>query len=285
LSSILKALKRIEAESPPPQTYASLPKQIDSKQALNTNTLRRRRLRRILNLSLILLLVAGAAVILFSQRRHIIAKILPPQPSEAPAAAERPAANQPDIYRAKVPSAPVRADRQPPTAARKPLKPTSKTLPASDAKKFQASTGTANRRLSDGRSSSPQPSTGTRPPQTAPVSRKKQPLKRASTPPRSKSVKKPPAQTASRPTASAPRTTKPVQNKPRTTYDRLDDAKLKLQALAWSEDIARRMAVINGLIVREGESVDGYQVIKIREEDVIVRNGAKSWRLEFGLQH
>ena len=44
------------------------------------------------------------------------------------------------------------------------------------------------------------------------------------------------------------------------------------------------MVVINGRIVHEGESVDGYQVLKIRREDVVVDQGGKSWRLEFGLQ-
>ena len=44
------------------------------------------------------------------------------------------------------------------------------------------------------------------------------------------------------------------------------------------------MAVINDRIIHEGESVDGLQVIKIRKEDVIVNNGGKTWRLEFGLQ-
>jgi type II secretory pathway component PulC len=68
------------------------------------------------------------------------------------------------------------------------------------------------------------------------------------------------------------------------TYERIDDSKLKLQALAWSEDAARRMAVINDQIVHEGESVEDYQVIKIREEDVVIKGGGKSWRLEFGLQ-
>lgn len=64
----------------------------------------------------------------------------------------------------------------------------------------------------------------------------------------------------------------------------MTDSKLKLQALAWSDDAVRRMAVINGRIVHEGESVDGYQVVKIRAEDVIVNEGGKSWRLEFGLR-
>jgi hypothetical protein len=44
------------------------------------------------------------------------------------------------------------------------------------------------------------------------------------------------------------------------------------------------MAVINGRIVHEGDSVDGYQVLKIRQEDVIVSENGKSWRLAFGLQ-
>ena len=76
----------------------------------------------------------------------------------------------------------------------------------------------------------------------------------------------------------------PTATRPNVTYDRIEDAKLKLQALAWSDDDARRMAVINGRIVREGQSVDGYQVMQIREEDVVVNDGGKSWRLEFGLQ-
>jgi len=54
--------------------------------------------------------------------------------------------------------------------------------------------------------------------------------------------------------------------------------------LAWSDDAVRRMAVINDRIVHEGESVDGYQVVEIRMEDVIVNAGGKSWRLEFGLR-
>lgn len=68
------------------------------------------------------------------------------------------------------------------------------------------------------------------------------------------------------------------------TYAKLADSSLKLQALAWSSDAARRMAVINGRIVREGESMDGYQINQIRQEDVVVSDGRQSWRLEFGLK-
>jgi hypothetical protein len=84
--------------------------------------------------------------------------------------------------------------------------------------------------------------------------------------------------TARKPAAAAPK------KRNIRTYARLNDAKIKLQALAWSSDAARRMAVINGRIVREGESMDGYQINQIRQEDVIVSDGRQSWRLEFGLK-
>ena len=74
------------------------------------------------------------------------------------------------------------------------------------------------------------------------------------------------------------------QTRPRETYDRVDDSKLKLQALAWSDDSARRMAVVNGRIVHEGESVDGYLIVDIRSDDIIVSTGGKSYLLKFGLQ-
>ena len=92
------------------------------------------------------------------------------------------------------------------------------------------------------------------------------------------------AQKGTRPTAPAASAKQPAKPRSRETYDRIADSKLKLQALAWSDDAARRMAVINGRIVHEGESVDGYQVVEIRAEDVIVNEGGKSWRLEFGLR-
>lgn len=65
------------------------------------------------------------------------------------------------------------------------------------------------------------------------------------------------------------------------TYAKLNDSKIKLQALAWFNDAARRIAVINGRIVREGESMDGYQISQIRQEDVVVSDGRQSWSLEF----
>ena len=55
-------------------------------------------------------------------------------------------------------------------------------------------------------------------------------------------------------------------------------------AIAWYTDPARRIAVINGSMVKEGESVEGYKVSQIRKDDVIVSDGSRSWRGEFGLK-
>ena len=46
----------------------------------------------------------------------------------------------------------------------------------------------------------------------------------------------------------------------------------------------RRLAVINGRIVREGDSVEGYRITRIRQEDVVVTGANRSWRVEFDLQ-
>ena len=65
---------------------------------------------------------------------------------------------------------------------------------------------------------------------------------------------------------------------------KINDSKLKLQAIAWSDDTARRMAVINNHVVREGQTVDGFSITNIRQDDVIVNDGTTSWRLEFSLK-
>ncbi len=63
-----------------------------------------------------------------------------------------------------------------------------------------------------------------------------------------------------------------------------DDSKFRLQAIAWSAKAHQRMAVINGRILREGESLDGFLVAHIREDEVILSDGGTSWRIEFSLK-
>ena len=63
-----------------------------------------------------------------------------------------------------------------------------------------------------------------------------------------------------------------------------DDSRFKLQAIAWSAEAHQRMAVINGRILREGESLDGFRVAHIHEDEVILSDGGTSWRIEFRLK-
>ena len=63
-----------------------------------------------------------------------------------------------------------------------------------------------------------------------------------------------------------------------------DDSKFRLQAIAWSAKTHQRMAVINGRILREGESLDGFLVAHIRKDEVILNDGGTSWRIEFRLR-
>ena len=88
----------------------------------------------------------------------------------------------------------------------------------------------------------------------------------------------------SRPSKALPR----KANRPPSTnryagLPRFSDSKLKLQAIAWAHEAPQRLAVINNRIVREGDSVDGYSIVQIRSEDVVVNDGTQSWRLEFSL--
>jgi hypothetical protein len=74
---------------------------------------------------------------------------------------------------------------------------------------------------------------------------------------------------------------------PRTADDnfsRLDESKLKVMAIAWATDPSRRLAVVNGHIVKEGESVEGFSVTQIRKDDIIVNDGGRSWRVELNLK-
>ena len=71
---------------------------------------------------------------------------------------------------------------------------------------------------------------------------------------------------------------------PEDSLSRLEESKLKVMAIAWADDPARRLAVVNGHIVKEGESVEGYNVMQIRKDDIIVNDGARSWRVELNLK-
>lgn len=63
-----------------------------------------------------------------------------------------------------------------------------------------------------------------------------------------------------------------------------DDAGLKLQAISWSPEPARRIAVINGRIRHEGEKIEGYLIIAITPDDIRLKKGNFLGRLSFTLR-
>jgi hypothetical protein len=57
-----------------------------------------------------------------------------------------------------------------------------------------------------------------------------------------------------------------------------------LQAIAWAKEPPKRMAVINGEVVRQGDVVKGVFVNQINENDVVLKKGDLVWRLIFPLR-
>jgi Type II secretion system protein B len=86
---------------------------------------------------------------------------------------------------------------------------------------------------------------------------------------------------ASRQTASASKPKAPSDTYKNTPL--LTDGRLKVHAIAWSPKPAERMAVINSRVIYEGDSVDDFTILAIRPDDVVVREkGQGVWRVEFG---
>jgi len=63
---------------------------------------------------------------------------------------------------------------------------------------------------------------------------------------------------------------------------RSNQTKIDLQAIAWSKDPKSRLAVINGLILRERESIDNVIVMHIGKDEVVFKKGVEEWKQMFG---
>jgi hypothetical protein len=60
------------------------------------------------------------------------------------------------------------------------------------------------------------------------------------------------------------------------------ESKLELQAIAWSSDPKTRLAVVNGRVVRQGESIDSVHIMHIGKDEVIFKKGSEEWKQLFG---
>lgn len=72
-------------------------------------------------------------------------------------------------------------------------------------------------------------------------------------------------------------------SKPDGTVDTktLNDVSVKLQAISWSANPEKRLAVINNSIVRQGDRAGSYVVEQINKDDLLVRQEKEIWILPF----
>jgi len=63
---------------------------------------------------------------------------------------------------------------------------------------------------------------------------------------------------------------------------RSNQTQIEVQAIAWANDPKNRLAVINGLILRERESIDNVIVMHIGKDEVIFKKGGEEWKQMFG---
>ena len=281
MSSILKALKRIEVQSSRSDSFFSMPKTSDTKQANNSKARRRWFSPSLMTVSMVLLVIAIAAIILFSRHQPIVTKKFPTGVSGNQK--ENPASllENSNIFRAKIPPGSKNLAESPPKKAQLAKNQMKSTAPPGNVKEMLAKEHSITPKVAVDQQNSIPTSTVRSPQPGAAASLKKPPQKR----PISKDTAAAKKSGTARSVPSGKPATKAKKPDRTRTYDRIDDAKLKLQALAWFNDASKRMAVINSHIVREGGSVEGYQVTQIRRQDVVVNDGKKSWSLEFGLKH
>lgn len=96
-----------------------------------------------------------------------------------------------------------------------------------------------------------------------------------------------PAQQTRKETASEKRSEKPEQDTKADRFasipvKRSSQTRIELQAIAWSEDPKSRLAVINGQILKERESIDNVVVMHIGKDVVFFKKGGEEWKQMFG---
>lgn len=245
MSSILDALKKVEAATGGRPDLSPPPAFLAGPA--------RRRGKRGLALALaagVVLAAAGGVLLLGNRTAPPLKEEQPalraklPPETTAPAAAERPAATRPNPA---APAVPAPGQNAAPPAPARPAPPPVAAGPQAAAPSRQPPPAVQ----------APPPSARLRGP-----------------------VETPPAARA----APSPARTESAGPSRAEGLPRLEDGRLRLMAIAWFDDPGRRLAVVNGRILREGETVDGFRVRAIRRDEVVVSDEARSYRLELNVK-
>ena len=272
MSTILKALKRVDQTTPPPDDLQSGPPIIDTKEAVKGRVFRIWLQRKMVWVLILLGVVIGAGWLIYSQKDRLLARLGSPGRSE-----------KPPVFQAKIEPQSGQTKRPVP----QPSTPLNQQKKPGKAKSERERVGTEQ-----GRTGSIQPQL-TQKNQTKQMTASEPQARAAETEPAAKPSKyrRPGANTGkaaqrkTRPLAAVPEKKSPSRSaRAERSYQKLDNDSLKLQAIAWSKVASQRIAVINDRIVREGESIEGFSINQIRQENVIVNDGSQTWQLEFGLR-
>ena len=272
MSTILKALKRVDQSTPPPDDLPSGPSMINTKNAVRGRLFRIWLRRKAVVALIVAVVVIAAGWLIHSQKDRLISKIGWQRQSE-----------KSPVFQAKIEPSP----RQPERTEHQQTAPLNRQQTSDSANsgrdRDRAERPSATSSRSPSGQQNPTHQATTLKPQIGTPQSKSSAKSKISGSPEAKAGDS--GQRETRPPAVVPaKKSKPRAVPTARSYPRLDNDKLRLQAIAWSNVAVERIAVINDRIVREGESVEGYSINQIRQEDVVVNDGARSWQLEFGLR-
>jgi len=283
LSSILRALKRIEKEAPPHDESHPWPRPIDSKKAVNSRVKKTWLYNKLIGILFFVIIIAAVAWLVISQRQVIVAKLMPAKSSNDTRQLSAPSKKKSSTYQAKINSTANRLKKAPQRSSPAPAKPSGepfsqkKSRPAGSTKPFPV-VSSQNKVGQPHLLPKPLPVQKRKPQKTRTRSVQLNPQTGSTLSP------KPAPTPMLSPKTSAQKRKPGRANNKFDSVRVLDDSNFKLQAIAWSADAERRIVVINNRIVREGGTIDGFSVTQIREDDVIINDGTNSWRLEFSLK-
>jgi hypothetical protein len=266
LSTILKALKRIDQSTPPPDDLQAWPPKIDPQKTVKARIQKIWLYRKVYLALMLTVVLIAAGWLAYSQKNWLISSIFPQKISPKAPVFRAKIDKGSDKSRSAVPQKKHTLKRQNiRSGAESGQHPAGVDQPSRRLPRAPASQKSRINRIfaSSGKNQPPRANSNTSRLPVADSAKSKQRDTRSA--PAAAPAKKPPSQVV-------------------RSYRRLDDSKLDLQAIAWSKEAKRRIAVINGHIVHEGESVEGFLVNQIRQEDVVVNDGTESWQLELGLK-